>query len=88
MKGFLFKWAGVLQENEHFRLYEDGKLIQDNIAEPTFSLTMTGKPEKEYSYYVTTFNSVKGLESEPSAPATKVFMMPPAAPTNLSITLF
>jgi hypothetical protein len=68
----------------HFRLYEDGELVVDDIGELHFDLLMEGKELKEYTYHVTAVRSEFDIESDPSnslmVPFTK-----PAAPTNFRI---
>ena len=78
-----FKWdydASQI-ENVHFRLYEDGEMIVDNIGELNFNLLMDDKDYKNYEYYVTAVRTDFDIESEPSNPYTVNFTRP-AAPTN------
>jgi len=70
----------------HFRLYEDGEMVLDNIGELNYSLLMEGKEYKSYDFWVTAVKSQYGIESEPSNTVTVNFTQP-AAPTNLRIDL-
>jgi len=78
-----FKWDYDASQLEavHFRLYEDGEMIVDNIGELNFNLLMGDKDYKNYEYHVTAVRTDFDIESEPSNPYTVNFTRP-AAPTN------
>ena len=78
-----FAWDHSAPNNLEYRLYEDGAMIQDNIAVLNFSLLMDSKPYNTYSYHVTAVDLTTGLESAPSGSVTVNFTIP-AAPTGLS----
>lgn len=65
---------------ESYNLYEDGIKIVPDIGVLNFSLLMDGKPNGEYSYYVTA--QIGSQESVPSNTVTANFIVP-EAPLNL-----
>ena len=77
-----FNWGASNQDNLIYRLYENGVMVQDNIAELNFSLTMAGK-NGEFIYFVTAYNNKTHLESLPSESITINFTVP-AAPVGLT----
>lgn len=93
----LFSWSQVTTDTSGntvndptaivYRLYEDGQMIVDNIGEIEFSLLMTGKEHKAYSYYVTALDNTTKLESVPSNSVSVNFTLP-AAPAGLSVKYF
>lgn len=86
MASLNFTWKHDIPANLTFSLYENGEPIVKDIAVMAFSLTMDGKPEGTYSYYVTSVDAVTKLESVPSA-AISVNFIKPAAPHGLTALL-
>ena len=68
-----------------YRLYEDGKLVVDEIAALNFELLMEGREQKAYSYTLTAVRF--GLESPQSEPAIANFI-PPTAPSGVTVEWF
>jgi len=67
-----------------FKLYENGEMIIDEIAELNFVLLMTGKDYGEYTYQVQA--DKLGMLSDMSEPVTLNFTRP-ATPTNVTASL-
>jgi len=78
-----FKWDHE-GGDAYFRLYENGVLIVDDIAEPHFDLVMQDKAYGDYDYHVTAVRADFDIESEPSNTHTVNFTQP-ATPTNLRV---
>ena len=81
MRSILFNWEHQSPENLVFRLYEDGIMIVDNIGAMNFTLSMEGKADGVYAYYLTSFDTTTKLESVPSE-TVNVNFIPPQAPTG------
>ena len=85
MASLQFSWSNTNPDsNITYRLYEDGAQIVADIAVLNFTLIMDGKEEKEYTYYVTSFDEATRLESVPSN-SVPINFMTPTAPTNLVV---
>jgi hypothetical protein len=78
-----FKWDHE-GGSVYFRLYENGELIVNNIAEPYFDVLMKDKEYGDYDYHVTAVRKDFDIESAPSNTYTVNFTQP-AAPTNLRV---
>lgn len=88
MKKLNFSWSTSQSEANpqvEYRLYENGEMIIDNIAELQFTLLMTDKEPDTYAYHVTATDERNGLESAPSN-VVEVAFFPPVAPSGLSAT--
>lgn len=66
-----------------YRLYENGELAVDEIAELDFNLLMEDRPEGYYDLYVTAV--LFGLESPPSDEV-RVPFFTPAAPRDFAVS--
>lgn len=89
MASIEFRWShdgrredGSVVSGLHYRLYENGQLAVDDIAELHFSLLMEGKAFGKYAYHVTAVDMM-GLESPPSNTKDIDFFRP-SAPTGLT----
>lgn len=80
---FGWTYSDASHPRAFFRLYENGSLVVDDIAEPSFSLLMDGKAIGEYRYHVTAVDSDTNLESVPSNTVSINFQKP-AAPAGFS----
>jgi len=69
---------------DYYQLFEDGKLVVDNIAEPQFSLLMADVPQGEYSYQVRGVNQFG--EGPLSDPVTINYILP-GKPQNLRYSI-
>jgi len=69
-----------------YSVYENDELIIDSLAPAQFSIDMTGRPSGNYAYQVSAryANSAEGARS---APVSVNFIVPPAAPINLTVEL-
>lgn len=76
MSNLTFNWKHETQPNEVYRLYENGKMIVDNIGQLSFSIDTTGYEEQEYHFYLTTYNTMTKMESVPSAAVSINFIKP------------
>lgn len=81
---FIWDYNNQSKEEIHFRLYEDSKLVVDNIGEMNFVLLMEDKEHKEYTFYVTSVRTNYNLESDPSNSFTVDFVKPPS-PENFRL---
>jgi len=79
--GFEWSYSDANHPSVFFRLYENQKMVVDNIAVMNFSLLMDGKAEGTYVYNATTVDKTTLLESVPSNTLTINFSKP-AAPTG------
>lgn len=84
MASLLFNWSNPNTQPVTFNLYENGVQVVSDIGQLSFSLLMDGRPEGEYSYYVTAYDPSTKLESVPSETVTVNFIVP-ASPTGLSV---
>ena len=85
MKSLSFNWNHDTPEGLTYNLYEDGVKVVSDIETLNFTLIMEGKEQKEYTYYVTSFDTRTKLESVPSQSVSVNFTQP-SAPTGLSVS--
>lgn len=83
---FSWTYSDTTHPSAFFRLYENTKMVVDNIGELKFSLLMDSKTPGVYSYYITAVEPSSLLESIPSATVSVNFTKP-AAPTGLKVSL-
>ena len=79
-----FTWTHDTPAGLEYNLYEDGVKVVEHIGALNFSLDMTDKIEKAYSFYVTSVRVSDNMESVPSE-AVSVNFIRPAAPTGLTV---
>lgn len=78
---FGWTYTDAKHPDVHFKLYENGKPIVDDIAALEFSLLMDGKAKGDYAYSVAAVDNKTHLESAQSASIVINFQLP-AAPTG------
>ena len=87
MSGLTLTWSHESPDGLTYNIYENDALIITNIAVLNFSIDMTGRPDGEYTYQVTSVRTSDNVESARSLAASVNFIQKPIAPTGLTVTL-